>query len=114
MGDGALAGEDGLGLGGGVDAPHLGEGVEVEGEVVEATIGSDGYGAVGEAVELDVAVDEVPDLAVAGVEDVGAVAVHVDALDLFAVGVAAGVGTLVDYEAAAAAVSGDAGKGGAK
>ena len=110
-GAGALLGDDGLGLGGGGDVPHLVEGVHVEGEVVEAAVVV-GDGGVGEVVEGSEAVDVLPDGFVAGVEDVGAIAVDGDAGEVVGVGVARDVGALFDDEAAVAGLGGLLGKDG--
>ena len=66
--------------------------------------------AVGVAVELRELVDVLPHSLVVGVEDVGAVAVDVDALHLFGVDVACDMTALVDDEAALAGFLGLMGK----
>ena len=98
-----------LRLGGGHDAPHPVEGVHIEGQVVDLAV-IVGDRAVGVAVELRELVDVLPHSLVVGVEDVGAVAVDVDALHLFGVDVACDMSALVDDEAAPAGLLGLMGK----
>ena len=96
---------------GGTDAPELVEGVHVERQVVElAAVGR--QGRVGEAVELHEPVHVVPHAAVVGVEDVCAVVVHLDAVDLFAIDVPACVLPLVDDQATLAPAGGFVGEDG--
>lgn len=95
----------GLRLGGRLDAPHPGEGVHVERQVVDF-IAPARHGRVGVAVEVRELLHVVPDLAVRGVEDVRAVAVHLDALDRLGVDVSGDVGALVDDEHALALLTG--------
>ena len=99
----------GLCLVGCAGAPHLVKGVHVEGQVVEA-VAVAGHGRVGVAVELDKAVHVLPHASVGGVEDVCAVAVHVDARHFLAANVSAGVFATVDDETAAACLAGLVGK----
>lgn len=99
-------------LGGG-DAPHLVEGVHVEGEVVEAAFVV-GDGGVGVAVELYDGVDEVPHLFVGGMEDMCAILMDVDALDVLAIDVAAQVWAFVDDEARLALLAGEVGERGSE
>ena len=75
--------------------PHLGEGVHVEGHVVYAAA-EVGDRRVDVVVELGEAVDVVPDVLHGGVEDVRAVAVDLDALDVLGVDVAGDVVAAVD------------------
>jgi hypothetical protein len=89
------------------DPPHPVECVHVEGEVVEASVGGFGYGAVGVAVEGDYGIDEIPHFAVGGVEDVCAVFVDVYPFDGLAVDVPSGVGAFVDDEASFAPAGGE-------
>ena len=77
----------GLGLGGGHNAPHLVEGVHVEGQVVDLAVVV-GHRAVGVAVELCKLVHILPHSLVVGVEDMGTVAVDIDALHALGVDVA--------------------------
>ena len=95
------------------DAPHLVEGVHVEGQVVELALVV-GYGGVGVAVELDDGVHEVPYLLVGGVEDMGTVFVDVDTFDVLAIDVTAEVGAFVYDEAGLACLTGFVGEGGAE
>ena len=76
-----------LGLGGGHHTPHLIEGVHIEGQIVDLAV-IVGNGAVGVAVELRKLVHILPHGLVVGVEDVGTVAVHIDALHRLGVDVA--------------------------
>ena len=62
------------------DPPHLGEGVHVERQVVQPAL-VESHRSIDETPEGDNRIDEIPDFAVGGVEYVGAVAVHIDALD---------------------------------
>ena len=75
--------------------PHLGEGVHVEGHVVHVAM-EVGYRRVDVVVELGEAVDVVPDVPHGGVEDVRAVAVDLDALDVLGVDVAGDVVAAID------------------
>ena len=68
------------------DSPHAAEGVHVERHVVHLALVICNR-AVCVAVEFHKAVHKVPDFLVAGVEDMGAVTVYVDALDIFTVDV---------------------------
>ena len=106
---GALFLDLGHRLGGGDHAPHLVEGVHVEGHVVDLAVVV-GNGRVGVSVEHRKPVDVVPHFPVVGVEDVRAVAVDVDALDLLGVDVAGDVGALVHHQAVPAGGGGLAGK----
>ena len=93
---GNLLGDLGLGVCRRDDArPHLGEGVHVEGHVVHAAV-EVGYRRVDVVVEFSKAVDIVPDVLHGGVEDVRAVAVDLDALDVLGVDVAGDVVAAVD------------------
>ena len=90
----------GFRLGGGDHAgPHLGERVHVEGHVVDLALVV-GDGGVHVVVELGEAVHVVPDVLERRVEDVSAVFVNVDALDLLGVHVARDMRTAIDDEAA--------------
>ena len=102
---GLLALDDLHGLCGRADAPHLRERVHVERQVVQLVL-VDGHGAVHVVVELGEAVDVVPNRAQGGVEDVRAVAVHVDALHVLGVDVAGDMVAAVDDEAGLAELSG--------
>ena len=95
------------------DAPHLVEGVHVEGQVVELALVV-GHGGVGVAVELDDGVHEVPHLFVGGVEDMSTVFVDVNAFDTLAIDVTAEVRAFVYDEAGLACLTGFVGEGGAK
>lgn len=88
----------GAGVGRRDDAgPHPGERVHVERHVVHLSA-EVGHGRVHVVVELGEAVHVVPDVPHRRVEDVGAVAVDVDALDLLGVDVAGDVVAAVDDE----------------
>ena len=79
------------------DPPHFVEGVHVEGQTVEfAPVVC--HRGVGKAVEHRKAVHIVPDLFAAGVKDVRAVDVYLDAFDRLRIDVAADVRTFVDHE----------------
>ena len=106
---GPLLGNLGGGLGGGDNAPHLVEGVHVEGHVVQLALVV-GHRRVGVPVEHRKLVHIVPHLLVVGVEDVGAVFVDVDALHLFGIDVAGDVVALVDHQAGAPGLGGFVGK----
>ena len=80
------------------DAPHLVERVHVERQVVKlAFVIRDR--AVRVAVEFDDGIYEIPYLLVARMENVGAVFMDVDALDIFAIDVSTQLCALVDDEA---------------
>ena len=110
---GALLSNFGLGLGGGNDAPHLGKGVHVERQVVQLTLVVCHRG-VGVAVEGGKAVDIVPHLFIIGVEDVRAVAVDGDALDILGIDIAGDVAALINDQAPFAGGSGLVGKDGSE
>ena len=93
--------------------PHLGEGVHVEGHVVHVTV-EVGDRRVDVVVELGEAVDVVPDVFHGGVEDVRAVAVDLDALDVLGVDVAGDVIAAVDNQDRLAGALGGIGKDGAR
>ena len=103
----------GLRLLGGGDAPHLVEGVHVEGQVVELALVV-GHGGVGVAVKLNDGVHEIPHSLVGGVEDMGTILVDVNAFDVLAIDIAAEMGAFVDNEAGLACLTGFVGEGGAK
>ena len=92
--------------------PHLGEGVHVEGHVVHAAA-EVGDRRVDVVVELGEAVDVVPDVPHGGVEDVGAVAVDLDALDFLGVDVAGDVVAAVDDQDRLVGAPGGVGEDGA-
>ena len=73
-----------------------------------------GHGGVGVAVELGKAVHIIPDGAVIGMENVGAIAVDVDVLHALGVDVAADVAALVDDQHGLTGVHSLTGKGRAK
>ena len=111
---GHLLGDLGLGVGRRDDArPHLGEGVHVEGHVVHAAA-EVGYRRVDVVVELGEAVDVVPDVPHGGVEDVRAVAVDLDALDVLGVDVAGDVVAAIDDQDRLAGAPGGVGEDGAR
>lgn len=111
---GHLLGDLGAGIGRRDDArPHLGEGVHVEGHVVHVAA-EVGYRRVDVVVELGEAVDVVPDVPHGGVEDVRAVAVDLDALDVLGVDVAGDVVAAVDDQGRLAGALGGIGKDGAR
>ena len=85
-----------LRLGGSLHAPHLIERVHVEGQIVQPSVRSLCHRAVGVAVERHYRVDEIPNLLVRGVEDMRPVLVHIDSLDILAIYITSGVGTLVN------------------
>ena len=93
--------------------PHLGEGVHVEGHVVHVTV-EVGDRRVDVVVELGEAVDVVPDVLHGGVEDMRAVAVDLDALDVLGVDVAGDVVAAVDDQDRLAGALGGVGKDGAR
>ena len=95
------------------DAPHLVEGVHVEGQVVELALVV-GHGGVGVAVKLNDGVHEVPHLLVGGVEDMGTILVDVDTFDILAIDIATQVGAFVYDEAGFACLTGFVGEGGAE
>lgn len=105
-----LLGDLGAGVGRRDDArPHLGEGVHVEGHVVHVTV-EVGDRRVDVVVELGEAVDVVPDVFHGGVEDVRAVTVDLDALDVLGVDVAGDVVAAVDDQDRLAGALGGVGK----
>ena len=89
--------------------PHLGEGVHVERHVVHLALVV-GHGRVDVVVELCEAVHVVPHVTHGGVEDVRAVHVHVDAVDVLGVDVAGHVVATVDDQAGLAGAAGLVGK----
>ena len=93
--------------------PHLGEGVHVKGHVVHVAV-EVGDRRVNVVVELGEAVDVVPDVLHGGVEDVGAVAVNLDALDVLGIDVAGDVIAAVDDQDRLAGALGGVGKDGAR
>ena len=80
------------------DSPHAAEGVHIERHVVHLALVVRNR-AVCIAVEFHEAVHKVPDFPVTGMEDMGAVAVYIDALDIFAVDVSACMFSLLKNEA---------------
>ena len=111
---GHLLGDLGLGIGRRDDAwPHLGEGVHVEGHVVHVAV-EVGDRRVDVVVELGEAVDVVPDVLHGSVEDVRAVAVGLDALDVLGVDVAGDVVAAVDDQDRLAGALGGVGEDGAR
>lgn len=111
---GHLLGDLGLGVGRRDDArPHLGEGVHVEGHVVHAAA-EVGDRRVDIIVELGEAVDVVPDVLHGGVEDMRAVAVDLDALDVLGVDVAGDVIAAIDDQDRLAGALGGVGEDGAR
>lgn len=111
---GHLLGDLGAGIGRRDDArPHLGEGVHVEGHVVHVAV-EVGDRRVDVVVELGEAVDVVPDVFHGGVEDVGAVTVDLDALDVLGIDIAGDVVAAVDDQDRLAGTLGGVGKDGAR
>ena len=111
---GHLLGDLGLCVGRRDDArPHFGEGVHVEGHVIHAAV-EVGDRRVDVVVELGEAVDVVPDVLHGGVEDVRAVAVDLDALDVLGVDVASDVVAAVDDQDRLAGALGGVGEDGAR
>ena len=111
---GHLLGDLGAGVRRRDDArPHLGEGVHVEGHVVHVAA-EVGDRRVDVVVELGEAVDVVPDVLHGGVEDVRAVAVDLDALDVLGVDVAGDVVAAVDDQDRLAGALGGVGEDGAR
>ena len=111
---GHLLGNLGLGICRRDDArPHLGEGVHAEGHVVHVAV-EVGYRRVDVVVELGEAVDVAPDVLHGGVEDVRAVAVDLDALDVLGVDVAGDVVAAVDDQDRLAGALGGIGEDGAR
>lgn len=86
--------------------PHLGKGVHVEGHVVHVAV-EVGDRRVDVVVELGEAVDVVPDVFHGGVEDVRAVAVDLDTLDVLGVDIAGDVIAAVDDQDRLAGALGD-------
>lgn len=87
-----------LSLGGGLDVPQFGEGVHVEGKVIQLVV-VDGHGGVDKVVKPDKPVHILPHALIGGVEDVGPVPVHLDALHHLTVGIARDVGPPVNDQA---------------
>ena len=111
---GHLLGDLGLGVCRRDDArPHLCEGVHVEGHIVHVAV-EVGDRRVDVVVELGEAVDVVPDVLHGGVEDVRAVAVDLDALDVLGVDVAGDVAAAVDDQDRLAGALGGIGKDGTR
>ena len=78
-------------------APHLIEGVHIEGKAVQLSVVI-GNRRIGEPVELSEPCDIVPDLLVIGMEDMGAIDMDVDALHFLCIHIARDVGPLVDHQ----------------
>ena len=76
------------------NAPHLIEGVHIEGQRIQLTL-IVGNGRVRKAVELGKPGDIAPDLFVVGVEDVRTILMDVDTLDVLGINVARNVGALI-------------------
>ena len=95
------------------DSPHLMKGVHVERQVVEFALVV-GNRRIGKAVELNDMVDEIPNLTVAGVEDMGTVFVHIDTFGGLTVDIATKMGPLVNDKATLAMMVGLMGKCGTK
>ena len=111
---GHLLGDLGLGVRRRDDArPHFGEGVHVEGHVVHVAVEVSNR-RVDVVVEIGEAVDVVPDVLHGGVEDVRAVAVDLDALDVLGVDVAGDVVAAVDDQDRLAGTLGGIGEDGAR
>ena len=106
---GALLLNFGLRLGGGDHTPHLIEGIHVEGQVVQLAL-IVGHRGVGVAVEGGKPVHIVPHSLVVGVENMGAIAVDVDALHIFGIDVAGNVAALVHHQAGSSGIGGFPGK----
>ena len=70
------------------DPPHTAEGIHIKRHIVHLAL-IIGHRAVGIAVEFSQAVDKIPNLPAAGMEDMGAVFMDMDALGLFTVNVPA-------------------------
>ena len=79
------------------NAPHLVEGVHIEGQRVEFTLVV-GDRRVRETVELSKLRDVFPNFFIIGMENVGPVLVDVDAFDVFSINVTCNVGTFVYNE----------------
>ena len=92
-----------LGLDGCQHAPHLIEGVHVEGQVILFSFVV-GNGRIGITVELDHGVDKLPHLPVVSVEDMGTVLVYVDAFYLLAIDIAAQMRTLIYHQTSLASL----------
>lgn len=93
--------------------PHLGKGVHVKGHVVHVAV-EVGDRRVDVVVELGKTVDVVPDVFHGGVEDVGTVAVDLDALDVLGIDVAGNVIAAVDDQDRLAGALSSIGKDGAR
>ena len=76
------------------NAPHLIEGVHIEGQRIQLTL-IVGNGRVCKAVKLGKPGDVAPDLFVVGVEDVRTILMDVDTLDVLGVDIARNVGALI-------------------
>ena len=93
----SLGGDDLHGLLGAIHPPHLMEGVHVEGQGVQLPV-EIGNGGVGVAVEFGEAVYIIPGSPAVRVEDVGPVAVNLDALHFLGIDVAADVAALLNHQ----------------
>ena len=96
-----------------LDSPHLIEGVHVEGQVVELALVV-GDGRVDEIIKSRELTNVLPNFFVAGVEDVGAILVNLNAFNFFGEDVAADVAALFDNETTLAALGSFVGKHGAE
>jgi hypothetical protein len=106
-----LFGNLSLGLSRGQDAPHLIEGVHIEGQVILLAFVI-GYRGIGITVELDNGIGKVPDLLVGGMEDMGAILMDIDTLDVLTIDITTQMVALVDDQTLLAVKTGHAGKSG--
>ena len=87
-----------LGLGRSPDAPHLREGVHIEGQIVQLVL-IDRHGAVDIIVEFRKLIDIIPHFFVAGVEDVGTIFVDVDSGNVLRIDVSGNVLPAINHQA---------------
>ena len=109
----ALVFNDLLGLLRGHNPPHTIEGIHIKGQRIKLPFVVC-HGRIGKAVEFGEAIHIVPNPIVIGVEDMGAVFVHLNALHLFAVDISGNVIPLVHHKNGKALVGCLAGKHGTK
>ena len=110
---GHLSVDDGLCLCGRLDIPHPAEGIHIERKVVQF-LSVSGHRAVDIVVELGELSDIIPDLFVGGMENMGAVAVHLNAVHLFGINISCNVVSSVDHKAGPAGLFHLSGKNGAE
>ena len=91
------------------NAPHLIERIHVEGQVILFAFVM-GNRRIGIAIEGDDGINEIPHSLIVGVEDVGAILMDMDALDILAIDISTQMRTLVDDQTALTLLFGQMGE----